>query len=126
MPTISCNCPAFSITEYFSYTKAFMTLYVFLQGRKYTNDVARLYSINVTNVIDGVASYCRQCALETSGSSCTSCPHGHYIDKTSGSCSPCPSNTYLKAHQPYGNQACIPCGPGTKNNKVLYCPLYCS
>ncbi|XP_032074294.1 UPF0577 protein KIAA1324 homolog isoform X4 [Thamnophis elegans] len=101
-----------------SFTWAFQRTAYNEAGRKYTNDVARLYSINVTNVIDGVASYCRQCALETSGSSCTSCPHGHYIDKTSGACSPCPSNTYLKAHQPYGKQACIPCGPGTKNNKI--------
>ncbi|XP_026533667.1 UPF0577 protein KIAA1324-like isoform X4 [Notechis scutatus] len=101
-----------------SFTWAFQRTAYNEAGRKYTNDVARLYSINVTNVIDGVASYCRQCALETSGSSCTSCPHGHYIDKTSGGCSPCPSNTYLKAHQPYGNQACIRCGPGTKSNKM--------
>ncbi|XP_039179264.1 endosome/lysosome-associated apoptosis and autophagy regulator 1 isoform X1 [Crotalus tigris] len=101
-----------------SFTWAFQRTAYDEAGRKYTNDVARLYSINVTNVIDGVASYCRQCALETSGSSCTSCPHGHYIDKTSGGCSPCPLNTYLKAHQPYGKQACIPCGPGTKNNKI--------
>uniref|UniRef100_A0A2D4L4P4 MRH domain-containing protein n=1 Tax=Micrurus paraensis TaxID=1970185 RepID=A0A2D4L4P4_9SAUR len=101
-----------------SFTWAFQRTAYNEAGRQYTKDVARLYSINVTNVIDGVASYCRQCAFETSGSSCTSCPHGHYIDKTSGGCSPCPSNTYLKAHQPYGNQACIPCGPGTKNNKM--------
>lgn len=92
--------------------------FVLFQGRKYTNDVAKLYSINVTNVIDGVASYCRLCAQEFSGSSCTSCPPGHYINKTSGSCHPCAANTYLKAHQPYGNQACIPCGPGTESNKV--------
>lgn len=88
------------------------------QGRKYTNDIAKLYSINVTNVMDGVASYCRRCALESSGSSCTSCPPGNYIDRTSGACHPCAPNTYLKAHQPYGHQACIPCGPGTVSNKV--------
>lgn len=90
------------------------------QGRKYTNDVAKIYSINVTNVMDGVASYCRPCALEASdmGSSCTSCPAGFYIDRDSGTCHSCPPNTILKAHQPYGIQACIPCGPGTKSNKV--------
>lgn len=91
-----------------------------LQGRKYTNDVAKIYSINVTNVMGGVASYCRPCALEASdlGSSCTSCPAGHYIDRDSGTCHLCPPNTILKAHQPYGAQACVACGPGTKNNKV--------
>ena len=90
------------------------------QGRKYTSDVAKIYSINVTNVMDGVASYCRPCALEASdmGSSCTSCPAGYYIDRDSGTCHSCPPNTILKAHQPYGAQACMPCGPGTKSNKV--------
>ncbi|KAL8168515.1 UNVERIFIED_CONTAM: hypothetical protein K2H54_000801 [Gekko kuhli] len=101
-----------------SFTWAFQRTAYHEAGRKYTNNVARLYSINVTNVIDGVASYCRRCALESSGSSCTSCPAGHYIDRDSGGCYPCPPNTYLKVHQPYGSQACIPCGPGTKNNKI--------
>ncbi|XP_060087559.1 endosome/lysosome-associated apoptosis and autophagy regulator 1 isoform X1 [Heteronotia binoei] len=101
-----------------SFTWAFQRTAYHEAGRKYTNNVARLYSVNVTNVIDGVASYCRQCALESSGSSCTSCPAGHYIDRDSGGCYSCLPNTYLKAHQPYGSQACIPCGPGTKNNKI--------
>lgn len=84
------------------------------------SDVAKIYSINVTNVMDGVASYCRPCALEASGvgSSCTSCPAGYYIDRDSGTCHSCPPDTVLKAHQPYGVQACEPCGPGTKSNKV--------
>uniref|UniRef100_A0A8D0KIL8 Endosome-lysosome associated apoptosis and autophagy regulator 1 n=1 Tax=Salvator merianae TaxID=96440 RepID=A0A8D0KIL8_SALMN len=101
-----------------SFTWAFQRTAYHEPGRKYTNDVAKLYSINVTNVIDGVASFCRLCALESSGSSCTSCPHGHYIDRGSGSCYSCASNTYLKSHQPYGSQACIPCGPGTKSNEM--------
>ncbi|XP_033008391.1 UPF0577 protein KIAA1324 homolog isoform X2 [Lacerta agilis] len=101
-----------------SFTWAFQRTAYHEPGRKYTNDVAKLYSINVTNVIEGVASYCRVCALESSGSSCTSCPRGHYIDRSSGGCYPCAANTYLKAHQPYGSQACIPCGPGTKNNPI--------
>lgn len=103
-----------------SFTWAFQRTTLHETGRKYTNDVAKIYSINVTNVMGGVASYCRPCALEASdlGSSCTSCPAGHYINRDSGTCHLCPSNTILKAHQPYGAQACVPCGPGTKNNKV--------
>ncbi|XP_006899402.1 PREDICTED: UPF0577 protein KIAA1324 homolog isoform X2 [Elephantulus edwardii] len=103
-----------------SFTWAFQRTSFHDAGRKYTNDVAKLYSINITNVMDGVASYCRPCALEASdmGSSCTSCPAGYYIDRDSGSCHSCPSNTILKAHQPYGIQACTPCGPGTKSNKI--------
>uniref|UniRef100_A0A8D1Z3T4 MRH domain-containing protein n=1 Tax=Sus scrofa TaxID=9823 RepID=A0A8D1Z3T4_PIG len=103
-----------------SFTWAFQRTTSHETGRKYTNDVAKIYSINVTNVMDGVASYCRPCALEASdlGSSCTSCPAGYYIDRDSGTCHSCPPNTILKAHQPYGAQACIRCGPGTKSNKI--------
>ncbi|XP_027957890.1 UPF0577 protein KIAA1324 homolog isoform X2 [Eumetopias jubatus] len=103
-----------------SFTWAFQRTTFHETGRKYTNDVAKIYSINVTNVMDGVASYCRPCALEASdvGSSCTSCPAGYYIDRDSGTCHSCPPNTILKAHQPYGIQACVPCGPGTKSNKI--------
>uniref|UniRef100_A0A8C4KYB8 Endosome-lysosome associated apoptosis and autophagy regulator 1 n=1 Tax=Equus asinus TaxID=9793 RepID=A0A8C4KYB8_EQUAS len=103
-----------------SFTWAFQRTTFHEIGRKYTNDVAKIYSINVTNVMDGVASYCRPCALEASemGSSCTSCPAGYYIDRDSGTCHSCPPDTILKAHQPYGIQACTPCGPGTKSNKI--------
>uniref|UniRef100_A0A8C3YBV7 Endosome-lysosome associated apoptosis and autophagy regulator 1 n=1 Tax=Catagonus wagneri TaxID=51154 RepID=A0A8C3YBV7_9CETA len=103
-----------------SFTWAFQRTTSHETGRMYTKDVAKIFSINVTNVLDGVASYCRPCALEASdlGSSCTSCPAGYYIDRDSGICHSCPSNTILKAHQPYGAQACIPCGPGTKSNKI--------
>ncbi|KAJ8784649.1 hypothetical protein J1605_008000 [Eschrichtius robustus] len=103
-----------------SFTWAFQRTTFHETGRKYTNDVAKIYSINVTNVVDGVASYCRPCALEASdiGSSCTSCPAGYYIDRDSGTCRSCPPNTILKAHQPYGAQACMTCGPGTKSNKI--------
>uniref|UniRef100_A0A8C6C937 Endosome-lysosome associated apoptosis and autophagy regulator 1 n=1 Tax=Monodon monoceros TaxID=40151 RepID=A0A8C6C937_MONMO len=103
-----------------SFTWAFQRTSFHETGRKYTNDVAKIYSINVTNVMDGVASYCRPCALEASdiGSSCTSCPAGYYIDRDSGTCRSCPPNTILKAHQPYGAQACMTCGPGTKSNKI--------
>ncbi|XP_062961448.1 endosome/lysosome-associated apoptosis and autophagy regulator 1 isoform X2 [Cynocephalus volans] len=103
-----------------SFTWAFQRTTFHEAGRKYTNDVAKIYSINITNVMDGVASYCHPCALEASdtGSSCTSCPAGYYIDRDSGICHSCPPNTILKAHQPYGVQACTPCGPGTKSNKI--------
>uniref|UniRef100_A0A8D2CTE9 Endosome-lysosome associated apoptosis and autophagy regulator 1 n=1 Tax=Sciurus vulgaris TaxID=55149 RepID=A0A8D2CTE9_SCIVU len=103
-----------------SFTWAFQRTTLHETGRKYTNDVAKIYSINITNVMDGVASYCRPCALEASdmGSSCTSCPAGYYIDRDSGTCHSCPTNTILKVHQPYGAQACMSCGPGTKNNQI--------
>nr|KAF6304753.1 hypothetical protein mPipKuh1_007154 [Pipistrellus kuhlii] len=103
-----------------SFTWAFQRTTFHEIGRKYTSDIAKIYSINVTNVMNGVASYCRPCALEASdmGSSCTSCPAGHYINRDSGTCHSCPPNTILKAHQPYGVQACKPCGSGTQSNKI--------
>lgn len=87
------------------------------QGRRYTSDVAKLYSINVTNVLGGVASFCRRCAPETSGS-CAPCPPGNVMDHGSGTCRPCPPGTYLRGHPSDGLPACHPCGPGTYSNQV--------
>ncbi|XP_063811022.1 endosome/lysosome-associated apoptosis and autophagy regulator 1-like isoform X3 [Pseudophryne corroboree] len=85
------------------------------EGRKYTGDVAKIYSINVTNAKDGVASWCQPCATDTD-SQCVSCPPGHYIDKHTSRCISCPVNTYLQSHLPFGVETCTPCGPGTKSN----------
>ncbi|KAF2975990.1 hypothetical protein EK904_012718, partial [Melospiza melodia maxima] len=83
------------------------------------NEGQDIYSITVTNAVDGVASSCRACALgsEQSGSSCVPCPPGHYIEKESSQCKECPDNTFLSIHQVYGREACIPCGPGSKSTK---------
>lgn len=90
------------------------------QSRQFINDMAKIYSITVTNAVDGVASSCRACALgsEQSGSSCVPCPPGHYIDKDTSQCKECPANTFLSIHQVYGGEACIPCGPGSRSTKV--------
>lgn len=92
------------------------------QGRRYTSDVAKLYSINVTNVLGGVASFCRRCAPEPAGS-CAPCPPGNAVDRSSGACQPCPPGTYLRGHPSDGIPACHPCGPGTHSNQVPVCPL---
>lgn len=90
------------------------------QSRQFINDMAKIYSITVTNAVDGVASSCRACALgsKQSGSSCVPCPAGHYIEKETSQCKECPVNTFLSIHQVYGREACIPCGPGSKSTKV--------
>lgn len=90
------------------------------QVRWYVNDVARIYSITVTNALDGVSSSCRACALSTqpSGSACVPCPLGHYIDTLSSKCVECPPNTYLVPHATTGPDACTPCGPASKSDKV--------
>ncbi|XP_075470123.1 endosome/lysosome-associated apoptosis and autophagy regulator 1 isoform X3 [Ascaphus truei] len=100
-----------------TFTWAFQRTAIQESGRKYTADVAKIYSINITNVQGGVASRCQHCAVDTD-SLCISCPPGHYIDKRTSSCTLCPPDTYLRVHQSYGAQACVPCGPGTRSNKA--------
>uniref|UniRef100_A0A673LTW7 UPF0577 protein KIAA1324-like n=1 Tax=Sinocyclocheilus rhinocerous TaxID=307959 RepID=A0A673LTW7_9TELE len=89
------------------------------QVRQYVNDMVKIYSVTVTNAMDGVASACRACALQSqqAGSSCVPCPAGHYIDKETNQCQECPPNTVLSGHHIYGKEACQPCGPGSKSNK---------
>uniref|UniRef100_A0A671NB52 UPF0577 protein KIAA1324-like n=1 Tax=Sinocyclocheilus anshuiensis TaxID=1608454 RepID=A0A671NB52_9TELE len=86
---------------------------------RYVNDMVKIYSVTVTNAMDGVASACRACALQSqqAGSSCVPCPAGHYIDKETNQCQECPPNTVLSGHHIYGKEACQPCGPGSKSNK---------
>ncbi|XP_017261413.1 endosome/lysosome-associated apoptosis and autophagy regulator family member 2 [Kryptolebias marmoratus] len=102
-----------------SYTWAFQRTNQPSDVRWYVNDVARIYSITVTNALDGVSSSCRACALSTqpSSSACVPCPPGHYIDALSSKCTECPRNTYLVPHATAGPDACTPCGPASKSDK---------
>ncbi|XP_072769988.1 endosome/lysosome-associated apoptosis and autophagy regulator family member 2-like [Nerophis lumbriciformis] len=102
-----------------SYTWAFQRTNQPSDGRRYVNDVARIYSITVSNAVDGVSSECRACAVSTqpSGSACVPCPAGHYIDPRSSQCTECPPNTYLVSQAKPGPQACRPCGPSSQSSK---------
>ncbi|NWW89622.1 K1324 protein, partial [Rhynochetos jubatus] len=100
-----------------SFTWAFQRTPYHEAGRRYTSDVAKLYSVNVTNVLGGVASFCRRCAPEPAGS-CAPCPPGNAMDHGSGACRPCPPGTYLRGHPSDGTPACHPCGPGTRSNQL--------
>uniref|UniRef100_A0A8K9X4H4 MRH domain-containing protein n=1 Tax=Oncorhynchus mykiss TaxID=8022 RepID=A0A8K9X4H4_ONCMY len=104
-----------------SYTWAFQRTNQAQDVRRYISDVVILYSVSVTNVQDGVASACRACALLSQSSqrpgSCIPCPAGFYIDRDTNRCQECPPNTYLSGHHTYGEDACLPCGPGSKSNK---------
>lgn len=95
-------------------------LAVLSQVRWRVNDVARIYSITVSNAVDGVSSECRACALSTqpSSSTCVPCPPGHYIDTSTSQCTECPLNTYLVSHTTAGPDDCKPCGPASKSGKV--------
>ncbi|MBN3306960.1 K1324 protein, partial [Amia calva] len=103
-----------------SFTWAFQRTGDYTTERKYSSDFAKLYSIHISNAIDGVASECRHCALGSaeSGSSCVPCPPGHYIVSGSSACKQCPPNTFISPDQPVGKQACIPCGPNTNSNEL--------
>uniref|UniRef100_A0A8D0F0V1 Endosome-lysosome associated apoptosis and autophagy regulator 1 n=1 Tax=Strix occidentalis caurina TaxID=311401 RepID=A0A8D0F0V1_STROC len=98
-----------------SFTWAFQRTPYHEAGRRYTNDVAKLYSVNVTNVLGGVASFCRHCAPEPAGA-CAPCPPGNAVDR--GACRPCPPGTYLRGHPSDGTPTCHPCGPGTHSNQL--------
>ncbi|XP_030321183.1 UPF0577 protein KIAA1324 homolog, partial [Calypte anna] len=69
------------------------------------------------NVLGGVASFCRRCVPEPTGT-CAPCPPGNVLDRDSGTCRPCPPGTYLRGHPADGTPACHPCGPGTRSNQL--------
>ncbi|XP_059421236.1 endosome/lysosome-associated apoptosis and autophagy regulator family member 2-like isoform X1 [Carassius carassius] len=102
-----------------TFTWAFQRTSQATDVRQYVNDMVKIYSVSVTNAMDGVASVCRACALQSqrAGSSCVPCPAGHYIDKETNQCQECPPNTVLSGHHIYGKEACQLCGPGSKSNK---------
>ncbi|XP_054631621.1 endosome/lysosome-associated apoptosis and autophagy regulator family member 2 isoform X1 [Dunckerocampus dactyliophorus] len=102
-----------------SYTWAFQRTNTPSDVRRYVNDVARIYSITVSNAVNGVSSECRACALSTqpSSSACVPCPPGHYIDPHTSQCTECPRNTYLVSQATPGPEACKPCGPGSQSSK---------
>ncbi|XP_067090426.1 endosome/lysosome-associated apoptosis and autophagy regulator family member 2 [Osmerus mordax] len=102
-----------------SYTWAFQRTNHPYEERHHVNDQVRIYSILVSNALDGVASECRACALSAlpSSSLCVPCPPGHYIDTHTSQCTECPLNTHLIPHSAPGIGACKPCGPASKSNK---------
>lgn len=90
------------------------------QEKRYSSDAAKIYSIHVTNVIGGVASQCRRCALSSArgDSACVPCPAGHYMVSRTGECKSCPANSIVSAQDPVGESACVACGPNTQRNQV--------
>ncbi|XP_033648088.1 UPF0577 protein KIAA1324-like homolog isoform X2 [Asterias rubens] len=81
---------------------------------KYRNDVAKIYSIKVTNTLGG-ATECKNCPRGSDVKGCIPCDPGHYIVNDTNKCVPCPANTYLRSANPYGPEACVPCGPGMQS-----------
>ncbi|XP_019944302.2 endosome/lysosome-associated apoptosis and autophagy regulator 1 [Paralichthys olivaceus] len=100
-----------------SFTWTFQRTEKFNIEREYSGDIAKIYAIHITNVMEGVASQCRRCAM-TSDEACVPCPPGHYMVNRTGVCKRCSPNTFIRAEQPVGEDACIRCGPNTKRNKA--------
>ncbi|XP_040009905.1 endosome/lysosome-associated apoptosis and autophagy regulator 1 [Xiphias gladius] len=103
-----------------SFTWTFQRTETFNMERKYSGDKAKIYAIHITNVVGGVASQCRRCALSSAkaNSACVPCPPGHYMVTGTGVCKRCSPNTFIRAEQPVGEAACVQCGPNTKRNKA--------
>ncbi|KAJ8258057.1 hypothetical protein GJAV_G00192700 [Gymnothorax javanicus] len=103
-----------------SFTWAFQRTESYSIERQFSEDFAKIYEVHITNVIGGVASQCRHCALGSadSGAACVPCPPGHYMVNGTGICHQCPPDTFIRSEQPIGEQACIPCGPNTHSNQA--------
>ncbi|XP_061113380.1 endosome/lysosome-associated apoptosis and autophagy regulator 1 isoform X1 [Conger conger] len=88
--------------------------------RQFSGDFAKIYEVQVTNVMGGVASRCRRCALgsEDGASACVPCLPGHYMLNGTGVCRQCPPDTFIRPEQPVGEGACIRCGPNTHSNQA--------
>ncbi|CAH1782541.1 unnamed protein product [Owenia fusiformis] len=89
---------------------------------KLSNDIAKIYSISVTNTIDGGATECRSCPKGTKDDQCVPCPAGQYIEPNSTQCKTCPANTIIQSDQPWGKEACHSCGQGlqAKDHQLCY------
>jgi hypothetical protein len=105
-------------------------MWAFIRSRSSSSDEliddhAIIYSINVTNVIDGGASHCLPCASSLSGQ-CIACDHGHYMtDDQHHTCTRCPINTMLNTTDDrVGIKSCIPCGMQLTSNDGITCNNY--
>lgn len=93
--------------------------------RMFKADMAKVFSINVTNTIDGGASSCLPCPQAPSAVGCIPCPAGHYIENNTTECTHCPPDTVVTDPLPYGRQSCLPCGPGLTAPDHLTCIVEC-
>ncbi|XP_019749187.1 UPF0577 protein KIAA1324-like [Hippocampus comes] len=105
-----------------TFTWAFQRTSHALDVRRYVGDNVKLFSIHVSNVLEGVASSCRACALvpdtaRRADSSCVPCPPGFYIHAETNRCQECPPGTHLAGRHTYGREACVPCGPASVSNR---------
>ncbi|XP_049781740.1 endosome/lysosome-associated apoptosis and autophagy regulator family member 2-like [Schistocerca cancellata] len=89
------------------------------------DDIAKIYSINVTNTIDGGASTCLPCHQGTEDHGCIPCPPGHYIDPNTTACTHCRIGSTVTDPLAYGEESCQPCGPGLTSLDGVSCTTNC-
>uniref|UniRef100_A0A8C4QAW0 Si:ch211-233h19.2 n=1 Tax=Eptatretus burgeri TaxID=7764 RepID=A0A8C4QAW0_EPTBU len=98
-----------------TFTWVFQRTGLATQNHRFILDAARLFSINITNIVGQVASRCRLCALEEQRT-CVPCLPGRYVDPDTRLCRPCPFGFYLDPARTPGPDACQRCGPGTRSS----------
>nr|CAD7428449.1 unnamed protein product [Timema monikensis] len=89
------------------------------------DDVAKIFSINITNTIDGGAAVCLPCHQELEDRGCIPCPSGQYIDPNTTACTPCPPDTTVSDPLAYGEDSCKACGPGLSSFDGVSCTTKC-
>ncbi|XP_046342668.1 endosome/lysosome-associated apoptosis and autophagy regulator family member 2-like isoform X1 [Haliotis rufescens] len=95
------------------------------KAEEYLNNIAKIYSIKVSNTISGGASECKPCPRGTTKNTCIPCPDGQYIDTSTASCKACPPNTVVSSSDSWGEQACKVCGSGLKAEGGKVCKTDC-
>ncbi|ELU11199.1 hypothetical protein CAPTEDRAFT_83886, partial [Capitella teleta] len=75
-------------------------------------DYARIYSVNITNTVNGGAPVCKACPKGADPQGCVPCPKGQYVDPDSTQCTPCPAGMVVHGANPWGVESCVRCGEG--------------
>ncbi|XP_062607265.1 endosome/lysosome-associated apoptosis and autophagy regulator family member 2-like [Saccostrea cucullata] len=88
-------------------------------------DVARIYSVKVTNTLTGGAKDCQKCMRGVKDNQCISCPAGHYVDLNNTQCLPCPANAVIRTRLAWGEDSCVKCGPGLRAKDGTSCISDC-
>ncbi|XP_048740898.2 endosome/lysosome-associated apoptosis and autophagy regulator family member 2-like isoform X2 [Ostrea edulis] len=89
-------------------------------------DVARIYSVKVTNTVTGGATDCQKCMTEVKDNQCIPCPAGHFFDSNTTQCLPCPFNAVIRTRLAWGEDSCVKCGPGLSAKDGTACVSDCT
>ncbi|XP_071449238.1 endosome/lysosome-associated apoptosis and autophagy regulator family member 2-like [Hetaerina americana] len=92
---------------------------------KFEDDIAKIFTVNITNTIDGGAASCLPCHQDINERGCIPCPLGEYIDPNTTECVPCPPDTTVSDPLAYGIESCQPCGPGLRSIDGVTCTTKC-